>query len=91
MDTSIKGTGAKIMKALIKAANAIASATDTPIKDAEDWASIVNFIELGFYAAAATSFRLMDTYSRDLLSDAARADSNVRAQAAEALSIQWLF
>lgn len=79
------------MKALIAAANAIASDTSNLTQDREDWASIANFLELGFYEAAATSFRLMDTCSRDLLSDIARAADDVKAQAAKALSIQWLF
>ena len=79
------------MKALSQAAHAIASATSTTVGDSYDWGSIADSLERGYNESAATAFRLMDTYSRDLLNDAARADADVKQQASDALSIQWLF
>ncbi len=76
---------------LIKTARAIAHDPRVYPGDREDWASIAEFLERGDNESAATGYRLMDTASRDYLDDVARADADVKAQASEALSIQWLF
>lgn len=65
-----------------------------PVLDRQDWEIIGDLIEQDTpisYVRAAMAFRLMDTASRDLLTEYARNDSNVKHEAETALSIQWRF
>ena len=77
------------MKALLEAITAIIEDQESDSQDRYDWEDIkyclLNNID------AANSFGCMDTYSRELITDAAKADPEVKALATEHLGINWLF
>ena len=75
---------------LLKAARDIAAKADF-VGDREDWANIAEHIELGNYNNATAFYQSMDTFSRDALTDYAKACPLVKHEAEAALEIEWLF